>query len=92
MGTNYAPLLAGLFLYSYEAEFVQKLLQDEKKMKHVTHRANCILQKRLQMTSYHQNVDWFGNPSLRAFIWSISWHGSLDVKFESGGQQMHYVF
>jgi hypothetical protein len=31
MGTNYAPLLAGLFLYSYEAEFCQKLLQDNNK-------------------------------------------------------------
>jgi hypothetical protein len=30
MGTNYAPLLADLFLYSYEAEFVQKLLRDIK--------------------------------------------------------------
>jgi hypothetical protein len=28
MGTNCAPLLADLFLYSYDAEFVQKLLQD----------------------------------------------------------------
>jgi hypothetical protein len=25
MGTNCAPLLADLFLYSYEAEFIQKL-------------------------------------------------------------------
>ena len=31
MGTNYAPLLAELFLYSYEAEFVQSLLQAGKK-------------------------------------------------------------
>jgi hypothetical protein len=31
MGTNSAPLLADLFLYSYEAEFVQKLLQDNNK-------------------------------------------------------------
>jgi hypothetical protein len=31
MGTNCAPLLADLFLYSYEAEFVQKLLQDNSK-------------------------------------------------------------
>ena len=31
MGTNCAPLLADLFLYSNEAEFVQKLLQDKKK-------------------------------------------------------------
>jgi hypothetical protein len=33
MGTNCAPLLADLFLYSYEAEFVQKLLRvDNKKL------------------------------------------------------------
>jgi hypothetical protein len=31
MGTNYASLLADLFLYSYEAEFVQKLLRDNNK-------------------------------------------------------------
>jgi hypothetical protein len=31
MGTNYAPLLADLFLYSHEAEFVQKLLRDNDK-------------------------------------------------------------
>ena len=31
MGTNCAPLLADLFLYSYEAEFIQKLLSQKKK-------------------------------------------------------------
>jgi hypothetical protein len=31
MGTNCPPLLADLFLSSYEAEFVQKLLQDNNK-------------------------------------------------------------
>jgi hypothetical protein len=31
MGTNCAPLLADLFLYSYEAKFVQKLLRDNTK-------------------------------------------------------------
>jgi hypothetical protein len=31
MGINCAPLLADLFLYSYEAEFVQKLLQNNNK-------------------------------------------------------------
>jgi hypothetical protein len=31
MGTNRAPLLADLFLYSYEAGFIQKLLQMKKK-------------------------------------------------------------
>lgn len=31
MGTNCAPLLADLFLYSYEAEFIQGLLQQNQK-------------------------------------------------------------
>jgi hypothetical protein len=30
MGTNCAPLLADLFLYSYESEFHQKLVKDKK--------------------------------------------------------------
>ena len=30
MGTNYAPLLADIFLYSYEAEFIQSLLSTRK--------------------------------------------------------------
>ena len=30
MGTNCAPLLADLFLYSYESEFLQKLVNDKK--------------------------------------------------------------
>ena len=30
MGTNYVPLLADLFLYSYESEFLQKLVKDKK--------------------------------------------------------------
>ena len=31
MGTNCAPLLADLFLYSYEAEFIQNLIKDGKR-------------------------------------------------------------
>ena len=30
MGTNCAPLLANLFVYSYESEFLQKLVKDKK--------------------------------------------------------------
>ena len=30
MGTNCAPLLGDLFLYSYELEFLQKLVKDKK--------------------------------------------------------------
>jgi hypothetical protein len=32
MDTNCAPLLADLLLYSYEAEFIQKLLNEKKKV------------------------------------------------------------
>jgi hypothetical protein len=31
MGTNCAPLLADLFLYSYKTKFIQKLLHEKKK-------------------------------------------------------------
>ena len=31
MGTNFAPLLADIFLYSYEADFIQALLSTLKK-------------------------------------------------------------
>ena len=31
MGTNCTPLLADIFLYSYEAEFIQSLLSTGKK-------------------------------------------------------------
>ena len=30
MGTNCAPLVADLFIYSYESEFLQKLVKDKK--------------------------------------------------------------
>jgi hypothetical protein len=40
MGTNCAPLLADLFLYSYEAEFVQKLMRDNNNKK----KASRVLQ------------------------------------------------
>ena len=30
MGTNFAPLLADIFAYSYEAEFTQSLLSTER--------------------------------------------------------------
>ena len=33
MGTNCAPLLADLFLYSYEADFIQGLLKKKEKRK-----------------------------------------------------------
>jgi hypothetical protein len=32
MGMNWAVLLADLFLYSYEAEFIQKLLHERRRI------------------------------------------------------------
>jgi hypothetical protein len=40
MGTNCALLLADLFLYSYEADFIQRLLKkNEKKQDHLISRS-----------------------------------------------------
>jgi hypothetical protein len=44
MGTKCAPLLAELFLYSYEAEFIQRLLHEKKKT------FCCCLQFDISMT------------------------------------------
>jgi hypothetical protein len=38
MGTNCAPLLADLFLYSYESEFLQKFVKDEARAFNFTYR------------------------------------------------------
>ena len=43
MGTNYAPLLADIFLYSYEADFIQSLLSTGKK--HLASRFNLTYRK-----------------------------------------------
>ena len=61
MGTNCAPLLADLFLYPYEAEFVQSLLKTGKK--HLAQQPNftyriyksCIVSKKhnLQVFGIH---------------------------------------
>jgi hypothetical protein len=49
MDTNCAPLLVDLFLYSYEAEFVQKLLQDNTQTKKQTNKQT----KKLAMSFNH---------------------------------------
>jgi hypothetical protein len=42
MGTNCDPLLADLFLYSYDSEFLQKLVKDKK-----IHEANVVNDSRI---------------------------------------------
>jgi hypothetical protein len=43
MGTNCAPLLADLFLYSYESEFLQKLVKDKKIHEELQHTDHLFL-------------------------------------------------
>ena len=60
MGTNCAPLLANIFLYSYEAGFIQSLLSTEKKQ----------LATRFNLT-YRYNVCCIVHKQQR--IWKLSW-------------------
>jgi hypothetical protein len=59
MGTNCAPLLVDVFLYSYEAEFIQKLLHEKKKSLAVTFnltfRYNDVLS--INDNQFHSYVD-----------------------------------
>jgi hypothetical protein len=50
MGTNCAPLLADLLLYSYESEFLQKLVKDKK-----IHEARAFNFKQILSHSFY---DW----------------------------------
>ena len=55
MGTNCAPLLVDLFLYSYESEFLQKLVKDKKiheaRAFNFTYRSMCDVKIFLTFTS-----------------------------------------
>jgi hypothetical protein len=54
MGTNCAPLLADLFLYSYEAEFIQKLLHEKKKSLAVVFNSTfCYIDDVLSINNNH---------------------------------------
>jgi hypothetical protein len=56
MGTNCAPLFADLFLYSYEAEFVQKLLRENnKKTSHTFRYIDDVLS--INNHNFHNYVD-----------------------------------
>ena len=63
MGTNCAPLLADLFLYSYEADFIQGLLK--KSDKKLVRFCNCTFLY-IQMMSFHQII-----LSLVIFVYPI---------------------
>ena len=56
MGTNCAPLLADIFLYSYETDFIQILLSTGKK--HLAYRFNLTYR-------YIDDVLSINNPEIR---------------------------
>ena len=63
MDTNRAPLLADLFLYSYEAEFVQSLFKAGKK--HLAQQFNVIYRYIDDVLSLKtQNLQSFWNSSI----------------------------
>ena len=59
MGTNCAPLLPNIFLYSYEAEFIQSLLSTGKKK--ITSQFNFTY-------IYINDVLSINNPDLRNYL------------------------
>ena len=67
MGTNCAPLLADLLLYSYEAEFVQSLLKAGKK--HHAQQFNFTYR-------YIDDVSALKTQNLQS-IWNLSIHVNL---------------
>ena len=59
MGTNCAPLLADIFLYSYEADFIQSLLSTGKK--HLASRFNLTYR-------YIDDVLSINNPEFENYL------------------------
>ena len=70
MGTNCAPLLADLFLYSYEADFIQGLIKDKKK--------NLALSFNLTFR-YIDDVLSLNNPSFSDYLHLI-YPQELEIK------------
>ena len=70
MGTNCAPLLADLFLYSYEAEFIQTLIKSGKR--HLA-KSFCFTYR------YIDDVLSINNPKFRDYI-NIIYPVELEIK------------
>ena len=72
MGTYCAPLLAYLFLYSYEAEFVQKLVLDNNKILAVSFNHTF---------RYIDDVLYINNHSFHNYVHYIHvYHDELEIK------------
>ena len=70
MGTNCAPLLADIFLYSYEADFIQSLLSTGKK--HLASRFNLTYR-------YINDVLSINNPEFENYLGQI-YPAELEIK------------
>ena len=70
MGTSGAPLLADIFLYSYEADFIQSLLSTGKK--HLASRFNLTYR-------YIDDVLSINNPEFKHYLGQI-YPAELEVK------------
>ena len=70
MGTNCAPLLADIFLYSYEAEFIQSLLSTGKK--HLASRFNLTYR-------YIDDVLSINNPEFENYLGQM-YPAELEIK------------
>ena len=70
MGTNCAPLLADLFLHSYEADFIQKMLKSDRK----------IIAKDFNFTyRYIDDVLSLNNPKFSEFL-HVIYPSELEIK------------
>ena len=70
MGTNCAPLLADIFLYSYEADFIQSLLSAGKK--HLASRFNLTYR-------YIDDVLSINNPEFENYLGQM-YPAELEIK------------
>ena len=70
MGTNCAPLIADIFLYSYEADFIQSLLSTGKK--HLASRFNLIYR-------YIDDVLSINNPDFENYLGQM-YPAELEIK------------
>ena len=70
MGTNCAPLLADIFLYSYEADFIQSLLSTGKK--HLASRFNLTYR-------YIDDVLSINNPEFKKYLGQM-YPAELEIK------------
>ena len=69
MGTNCAPLLADIFLYSYEAEFIQSLLSTGKKKLSIS----------VQLHRYIDDVLSINNPDFETYLGQV-YPAELEIK------------